>query len=157
VGHDPDSFAAVGGAHVVSSENSPSRIKPQRGQVFENSVESPRSEHWRVFHERELGSYFTNDPGHFHPEPRALSVKPCALSGAADVLAWESTGHHAHGACPGPAVECAHVIPHWEARQQSVALAGQQHASGVGIKLNSADGAPSKQVPTQDAASCSCK
>jgi len=36
-------------------------------------------------------------------------------------------------------------------------LSGEQDAAGVGINLNSADGAPSKQLPSQDAASCPCK
>ena len=62
-----------------------------------------------------------------------------------------------HSSCPGLAVEGSHVIPHREPWQQAVALAGKQHASGVGINFNSAHGAPSKEVPSQDAASCACK
>src|SRR5574337_1720027 len=41
VGHDPDSLALVGGAAVVCSEHSPSRIEPHRGQVSEYGSESP--------------------------------------------------------------------------------------------------------------------
>jgi len=72
-------------------------------------------------------------------------------------LAGESSADNIDVSAPLSAVETAHVIPDWERLKDSIALPGKQDASAVGIKLNSADGAPSKQLPSQDAASCPCK
>jgi hypothetical protein len=62
-----------------------------------------------------------------------------------------------HTPCPGLTVEGSHIVPDREGWKQSVALAGEQHAPGVGINFNSADGAPSKDGASQDASACSCK
>jgi hypothetical protein len=40
----------------------PLSIKPERGQVSENSSESPNSESIDVFHEHNSRSYLANDP-----------------------------------------------------------------------------------------------
>jgi hypothetical protein len=58
---------------------------------------------------------------------------------------------------PWLAVESSHVVPDWKSVKTSVGLSSKQHSAGVGIKFNSADGAPSKQFPSQDASSCPCK
>ena len=70
-------------------------------------------------------------------------------------MAWESPGHNVNVSSPGLAGEGAHIVPDGEAVEQSVSLPCEQHASGVGSKLDSADGAPTKQAPSQDASSCS--
>jgi hypothetical protein len=69
---DPDAVPLVRCPGVVRPQHSPFRIVPQRGQVPENSVESPRSEEWGVFHEHESGSNLANDPGELGPEAAAL-------------------------------------------------------------------------------------
>ena len=142
---------------VVRSHNSPFRIVPQRGKVAEYFVKPPRSEHWAVLHEREPGLYLANDPGHFGPQSASLSVKPVSLSGNADILTGKPSADDINVSAPWLPVERAHVIPHREGREHSVPLPCEQHASRVGSKLNSADGAPSKQVSAQDASSCPCK
>jgi hypothetical protein len=81
VGHNPDPLSKVRRSDIGSTKHSPSRIKPHLGQVSENSSKSPRSENWRVFHERERRLYFTNDPGHFQPQSASLSVESVAASG----------------------------------------------------------------------------
>jgi hypothetical protein len=136
---------------VVRSHNSPDRIIPQRGKVAEYSVKPPRSEHWAVLHEREPGLYLANDPGHFGPQSRSLSVKSVAFSGNADILAGEPSANNVNVSSPCLAVEGPYIVPHREWWQHSVPLPCKQDAPWVGSKLNSADAAPSKQVPSQDA------
>jgi hypothetical protein len=100
VGHNPNSFTLVRGTNVGSGNNSPLRIEPQRGQVSENSSKPPRSEHWRVFHEDVSGSYFANDPGHFHPKSASRAFNSGSLSGGADVLAGKPARNHVNNPAP---------------------------------------------------------
>jgi hypothetical protein len=85
------------------------------------------------------------------------AVDACATSSAADVLARESAADDVDVASPLLAVEGAHVVPDGEPWQETVSLSGEQDVPAVGIKLNSADGAPSKEAASQDASSCPCK
>jgi hypothetical protein len=80
VGKNPDPLSEMGRSGFGSAKHSPSRIVPCLGQVSENSSQPPRSKSWRVFHERELGSYFANDPGHFHPKSASFSVESITAS-----------------------------------------------------------------------------
>jgi hypothetical protein len=91
------------------------------------------------------------------PQAASLALDSGPFSGAGNVLAREASGHDVNEASPWSAIECPHVVPYRESWKPSIALSGQQDAAGVGIKLDSADGAPAKQVPSQDAASCPCK
>ena len=116
---------------MVSAEHSPSRIHPHLGQVSENSAKPPRSEHWRVFHVRELWSYFVNDPGHFHPEAGSLAVDSCAFSSGANVLAREPAADDIDVSAPPIPVEGSHVVPYWERVEDSVALAREMAAQPV--------------------------
>jgi hypothetical protein len=81
-----------------------------------------------------------------------MLVLSCAVIGAG-----ESAANDIDASPPRLAVEGLHIVPDWESRQESVALSGEQDSAAVGIKLNSADGAPSKEFASQDASSCSCK
>ena len=64
----PDSLATMGRARIGSGYNRPDCIHPERGKVGEDDIESPKSEHWAVFHEDEAGSNVANNPGKFFPE-----------------------------------------------------------------------------------------
>jgi hypothetical protein len=75
---------------VFRGNDSPCRIVPHFGQVFENDSKPPRSESWAVFHERECGLYLANDPGELGPQSAPLSGDPGAFAGAGDVLAGKS-------------------------------------------------------------------
>jgi hypothetical protein len=154
---NPDSFSFVRRTGVNCAKHSPSRIEPHRGQVSEYTSKPARSEHWRVLHNDVSRSYFANDPGHLHPESTALTVDSCATACAGDVLAWESTSDDIDAASPRMAVEGPHVIPDREPLEHAISLACEQYPARVGSKLNSADGAPSKDAPAQDASACSCK
>jgi hypothetical protein len=158
-GNDPNPFTLVSCANIGSRKHSPSRIIPHRGQVSENDSKSPESESWAVFHKRKSRSYFANDASHLAPESGAFSVDAFAVCSACgtDVLTRESSRHNVNSASPDSAIERRNVIPDRECVEASIGLSCEQDASGVGINLNSADGAPSKQLPSQDAASCPCK
>jgi hypothetical protein len=56
VGNEPDSITDVIGANVASWYAVPFRIKPERGQVSENSVHPETKQAWCVFHDDELRS-----------------------------------------------------------------------------------------------------
>jgi len=101
--------------------------------------------------------YIANDPGHLGPQSASLSVEAVSFSGNADVLAGEPSADNVNVSAPWFPVEGSHVIPHRELWEHPVSLPGKQHAPWIGSKLNSADGAPSKQVGSQDASSCPCK
>ena len=146
VGHNPDSVSLVRRSHVCRSQHSPFRIVPQRGQVSEYPSESPRSEHWRIFHEAEARSNFTDDSGHLHPEARPFTVKPCACPGCADVLAGEAARNHVNNSPPRSAVKGSHVIPDRERRQKAVILSLAEYSSGIAVVFDSTDRPPSKEV-----------
>jgi hypothetical protein len=101
--------------------------------------------------------YLANDPGHFGPQSASFSVEAVTFSGNADILAGEASGDDVNASAPGNAVEGAHIVPDGELGEHSVPLSGKEYAAWVGSKLNSADGAPSKDVSAQDASSCPCK
>jgi hypothetical protein len=72
-------------------------------------------------------------------------------------LAGKSSADDIDRPAPSLAVEGSHVVPDWESAKASVSLSRKQDSARIGINLDSADGAPSKQSASQDAASCPCK
>ena len=154
---NPNSLSLVRCPGIVCAQHSPSRIIPQRGQVAKHSVEASNSKHWRVFHEDESGSYFANDSGKFSPESGAFAVDSCALSGCADVLAREAARDDIHQATPRLAVEGSHVVPDREGFEAAVILAGDEHAPGVGLNFDGADGSPPEEFAPEYAASSACE
>ena len=150
--HDPDPLPFVRRANVGSSQHSPFRIKPQRGQVSKNSSESPRSECWAVFHEDEAGLYFANDPCHFSPHAAALAVDACAFSCGADVLARKSATNDVNNSSPWFPVKSLHVIPNRERRETSVVLSCHKHGLGVGLPLDGAHCSVSDQLAGENSA-----
>jgi hypothetical protein len=139
------------------SQHTPSRIEPQRGQVSENGSKPPSNESWGVFHEDVARSNLANDPSKLTPEPRSGPSDPCPFAGNADVLAWETTRDDIHTSSPGLPVEGTHVVPDREGLQAAVVLAGLEHLAGVVVGLNGADGSPSQQVASENAASMACE
>ena len=156
---NPDPFTAVSCANIGSGKHSPCRIKPQFGQVSENSTKPPKSESWAVLHKCESRSYLANDAGHFSPQSALVSVKTFAVGSAirANVLARESARHHVNSASPRSAVKGSHVIPDREGRKASVVLAGQKNIAGVWVKLDGADGSPPEEMPPENAATSACE
>jgi len=70
-----------------SGNATPFRIKPERGQVTEDSSHASNSEGRDVFHDDEARSKQANDPGILGPQSGASAVNPGPLAGVADVLA----------------------------------------------------------------------
>jgi hypothetical protein len=91
------------------------------------------------------------------PHPAGFSVDACALSGTTDICAGKAARNDINTASPRSAVKSLNVIPDWERREAPVVLAGNQDAGGVGVPLDSAHGAPSKQMPAEDAATSACE
>jgi len=147
----------VGSSGVFRSQHSPSRIIPHRGKITEDHGKSSGNKERAVFHKNETRSNLTDDARHVRPQTGLLSGNSRSLSGCADVLARKSSADDIDCSAPLSPIKGAHVIPDWESVKTSVRLSGKQDASGVGIKLDSADGAPSKQSPSQDSTSCPCK
>jgi hypothetical protein len=147
---NPDSFAQMGSAGIGRRYDSPFRIEPHRGQVSKNSSESPRSEHWAVFHFDSLGSNFANDPRHFEPEATSLAVEPVTSSSGTDVLTGKPTSHDVSNSSPSASVKGSNVIPNRECRKGAVVLPSDEDRLGVGIKLNGAYASIAPQLACKD-------
>jgi hypothetical protein len=111
----------------------------------------------RVFDEDARRLHLLNDARELSPKTGSLAIEPGARSGAADVLAGESSADDIDFSIPRLAVERPNVVPNREAMENAVALPGEQYRTAIGIELDSADGAPAKEQPSQDASSSSCK
>jgi hypothetical protein len=157
VGTNPDSFSKVRQPGVGSTQHTPPSIKPQRGKVTQNSVESSKSKHWRVLNECVEGSYFAKYSGKLAPQSAALSIKSRSVAGCANVLAGEPSAHNVNESAPGLAVECPHIVPDGEPWQDSVALSLQQDLAAVRFNLDSTNCGMSEKDAAEDASPSSCK
>jgi len=142
---------------MMRSQHSPSRIIPHRGKITEDHGKTSGNKQRAVFHKHETRSNLTNNARHFLPQTGPSSCDTRSFSSRANILTGEASADDINSTMPGFTIKGAHVIPDWESVKTSVRLSGKQDASGVGIKLDSADGAPSKQSPSQDSTSCPCK
>lgn len=91
VGHNPHSVAKLSGTSVGSRYAMPFRIIPERGQVSENSPNSPSKESCDVFHDDEAGSKLVNQSAVVGPQPASCAVKTLATTCEANVLAGKSS------------------------------------------------------------------
>jgi hypothetical protein len=88
VGHHKNPVAQVRGAKGSRRNTVPLRVVPARGQVPENSSDSPViKQTWRVLHEHEAGSNLANQSDNFTPEAGAGPVNADLWTGAGHVLA----------------------------------------------------------------------
>lgn len=124
--------------------NSPDAVIPQRGKVAKDSHSAAKSERWRVFHEDDGGANVANDSGLFAPKSTFFMVQPGAVAGGADALAGEAAGNDINGSAPWESVKGADVVPDGEGREDSVALALEERAAAIVIKLDSTDGGMSE-------------
>lgn len=85
-------------------------IKPERGQVSENSVKPPSKESCDVLHENEFDfSSFVKlakKSSVIGPEAASFSIKASAFSGEADILAGESAADCIDGNSIGSKSSC---------------------------------------------------
>jgi hypothetical protein len=89
VGNKPYSVASVRGTNGGSRYAMPLRIKPERGQVSENSLNSPSKQSCDVLHDDDTGSYIANDSGELGPQAGAFAFDASSLAGVANVLTRE--------------------------------------------------------------------
>jgi hypothetical protein len=87
----------VGESKVSSAKHSPFRVIPARGQVSENSLNSPSKQSCDVLHDDVARSKLANDSRVLAPESAALSVDSDTLSGVADVLTGEPAADNVNG------------------------------------------------------------
>jgi hypothetical protein len=157
VGHDPDTLALVRRAGVVSAQNSPARIIPQRGQVSEYCSQPPNSERWAVLHEDVAASHLADDSPHVAPESGALTIEPVSVASDGDVLAREAARHDIHQTAPRSSVEGSHIVPDWEGGQVAVVLSGHEDGASVWLDFDGADGSPPEEFAPEYAASSACE
>jgi len=67
VGHNPDPISSVRRTNGGSWYAVPFRIKPERGQVSENTLKSPSKQSCDVLHDDVAGSYLANNSGVLRP------------------------------------------------------------------------------------------
>jgi hypothetical protein len=107
--HKPESFTLMRSADIASSQHCPSTVIPERGQVTEDSSDSPKKDCWAVLHEDDARSNFANDARHVPPEARASTINSGAFAGNADVLTREAPRYHVNNSSPWSAVETGNV------------------------------------------------
>jgi hypothetical protein len=97
VGNNPNPISDVGGSEVTSSQATPPSIKPERGQVSENSANSPDNQICDVFHNDDAGSNFANEASIFGPQTAPFSFDAAKFTGFRNVLAGEPTADDING------------------------------------------------------------
>lgn len=95
VGNKPPPIALMAGSHSTRRYTCPLRIKPCRGQLSENSVQSVSKDRCDVLHDDVARSNCANDTHEFVKEtaPSAL-LDAGLLACGADVLAGKSTANN---------------------------------------------------------------
>jgi hypothetical protein len=86
----PNSIPKLSGTNVGSWYAVPLRIKPERGQVSENSANAPSKQSCDVLHDDVAGSNLANNSGVLSPQTATVAVNSGAFSCQANVLARES-------------------------------------------------------------------
>jgi hypothetical protein len=99
-----------------------------------------------------VGSYLTDDSGHFAPEAGSLAVDAVAVSGCADVLARKASANDISNASARSTVKGEHVIPNGEMREGSVVLSCHKHGLCIGLELDCADASVSEKLSGENAA-----
>lgn len=155
VGNNPESVSTMAEAKEARGYAIPSTVIPALGQPSEYGVHVPvglSKEAWYVLQQEVLGSYFANDAKGVRPHVLFV-ISSLSLADNTEGLAGESGRQHITVASPWCPVKGSDVIPDGEGVEHPVALSCEEDSSCVGINLNSADGAPAKELPSQDASS----
>lgn len=121
VGHNPYSVPKVSETNVGSRYAVPFCIKPERGQVSENSVKPPSKESCDVLHENEFdfSSFIklAKKSSVIGPEAASFSIEASAFSGEADILAGESAADSIDGNPIGSKSSCCEgldIVVTWD-------------------------------------------
>jgi len=89
VGNNPDPVPPVRGTNGCRWYAVPLRVIPERGQVAENSSNSPSKQSCDVLHDDVAGSKLANESCVLGPKTRAGSVESGPFAGDGEILAWK--------------------------------------------------------------------
>jgi hypothetical protein len=140
VGHAEQSLAAMRGANVVRSEQTPLSIEPELGKVAKYLAEPKAKVARDVLEEGERGSALVEDASDFGPQV-ALVALPEPLAGDAEWLARVARSDEIHAATPRSAVEGSEIVPDRSLIHGLVAHPGHEDGRGEGVPLDVAHGA----------------
>ncbi len=127
VGNKPEPVSSVRCTNGGSWYAVPLRIKPERGQVSENSLKPPSKECCDVLHDDVAWSKLANKSGVLRPKAAPLALNSRAFSCNTDVLAGEPAADDINGnSVSGKSVGCEasdiFVLPHlWPMLRQHLA------------------------------------
>ena len=152
VGKNPHPVAFVRCSGLIRSDNTPLRIEPQRGKVFQHDLQSSRSEKRGVFDETESRLDFAKDSGELGPEARSGSGDPSALPSRGNVLAGESPTDNIDTASPWSPFKGPNIVPDGEPGQESVPLPLEQDRPRVAFQLDGADWHMAEKESAEDSA-----
>ena len=152
VGKNPHPVAFVRCAGLIRSDNTPLRIEPQRGKVFQHDLQSSRSEKRGVFDETERRLDLSEDSGELGPQAGSGSGDPSTLPGCGNVLAGKSAGDEVNPPTPGVPVEGANIVPDGEPGQESVPLSLEEDRPRVFLQLDGADWHMAEKESAKDSA-----
>lgn len=146
-------------AHIVSSQARPCDTKPERGQVCEYGIQSPRrSEAGDVFQDDEAGSKKANAGGDLRPDP-AFVLDAVARTGHAVRLARETRREDVHQSAKlAPWEGCEIACENRRRLQGLIFHPLQEERRGAGFPLDvahntsSAEGDVNAEIEHPDAA-----
>ncbi len=72
-------------------------------------------------------------------------------------MTGEAARNHVNRSLPLCSVKFANVGIDWEGGESPIILPLSENPLAIGVDFDGADGAPSKELPSQDAAACPCK
>jgi len=138
-------------------KHTPSRIKPQRGQVSENSTKvSASNERWHVLQQCVAWSYFAKYSCGCRPHVSFVGCSP-SLTGATERLARKPGGNDIDSTAPLMPAEGSHVVPDRKLFEAAVSLSLEQDPLTVVVDLDRADGAPAEQSTAEQSPASSGK
>lgn len=138
VGQDEESLPLVRCADLGRSKQTPLRIEPEGGKVFENGVESQPKVSWDILKEHERRSRFLDDPRNVGPQV-ALVQFPELLPGDREGLARVSRAYEIDSATPRTSAEGTQVRPDRSPIQGRVFHPGHETGRGIGFPLDVAN------------------
>jgi hypothetical protein len=150
-GSQPVPFTSLCGSHGGGGNSGATYSVPERFQVSRSAFDCLSA---NVLGEDVRGLDFSDDAQHVRP---SIDGDATPARGARERLAWVAAADNVDLSAPWASVERDDVVPDREERENLVSLPREQHTTAEGINLNSADGAPSKEMSCQDAPACPCK
>jgi ribosomal protein L27 len=158
VGHDPESFPAVGRSAVGCADNTPSAHIPQVGQVTDDGSKvaaGNKSSH--VFKQNGCRLYAANNVGGCGPHVAFVGIREL-LSSDAEGLAGKACANHVCNSsvllsCTG-LCELTHVSKDRGAGQEAVCDALGNDALAVVVPFDIADVSPTEQSGAEQPAAC---